>query len=268
MKLNLVSNQHKPSNGKSIHSRFKNLSRTSRIRVKTHTLQLTEFWNEYANHFQHLNLSPVYQDLMNHVLAKTDVVQGMSCLDIGCGTGNYSIALNALGARVIGVDSSSRMLELARENVKKTGQNNTTAEIQLIESDAFEFVKKLESNILDRVVANLSIAYMPHPKLILCELHRALKPGGKLVMSNPIPNPNFTWVLIKSGTKAIRLFGRALAILKCAKQIEKYNEDGVFYFFSFQEIEELLKASGFFPSSIVTARSFAGQAFVTVCSKP
>ena len=37
------------------------------------------------------------------------------CLDLGCGTGNMSMLLDALGFDVIGVDSSVDMLEVARE---------------------------------------------------------------------------------------------------------------------------------------------------------
>ena len=43
-----------------------------------------------------------------------DPQKDKSYLDIGCGTGNYTIALNELGVNLTGVDPSDKMLEEAR----------------------------------------------------------------------------------------------------------------------------------------------------------
>jgi SAM-dependent methyltransferase len=45
-------------------------------------------------------------------------VEGKSILDIGCGSGLYSIYFAQRGANVTGVDFSSRMIELAERNAK------------------------------------------------------------------------------------------------------------------------------------------------------
>lgn len=55
-----------------------------------------------------------------NILGKTAV--GKNILDAGCGSGQYCIALAKAGAkRVVGVDLSPGMLELARRNAKAAG---------------------------------------------------------------------------------------------------------------------------------------------------
>lgn len=52
----------------------------------------------------------------------SDLVPGKRVLDVGCGSGRYCVALAKAGAgRVVGVDISSRMLELARKRAEFEG---------------------------------------------------------------------------------------------------------------------------------------------------
>ncbi len=51
----------------------------------------------------------------------TDIKKGMKILDVGCGTGNFSIKLAGRGCSVTGVDISNEMLNIARK--KASGMN-------------------------------------------------------------------------------------------------------------------------------------------------
>jgi len=46
---------------------------------------------------------------------------GETVLDVGCGTGNYSIELAHMGLEVVGIDPSGNMLKIAREKTEKEG---------------------------------------------------------------------------------------------------------------------------------------------------
>lgn len=54
---------------------------------------------------------PALADLLRGRLA---VAAGLPCLDLACGTGNYTIALRKLGVAMIGIDASMPMLRQAR----------------------------------------------------------------------------------------------------------------------------------------------------------
>ncbi len=78
-------------------------------------------------------LSDVYDRLMNDVsyedwvdyilklMARCDAPDEASVLDAGCGTGNVAVALARFGMRVIGVDVSQDMLNVAEEKARKAG---------------------------------------------------------------------------------------------------------------------------------------------------
>lgn len=52
---------------------------------------------------------------LDYCLTRLAPLSARSVLDVGCGSGRGSVALAEQGARVLGIDVSSRMLEMARE---------------------------------------------------------------------------------------------------------------------------------------------------------
>src|ERR1044071_9676723 len=48
-------------------------------------------------------------------------LSGAEALDLGCGSGVYATRLAARGARVVGVDLSAAMIDLARERARTQG---------------------------------------------------------------------------------------------------------------------------------------------------
>ncbi len=54
-------------------------------------------------------------------LVESGKVKSCKTIDLGCGTGNYSIYLASLGFEVTGIDISPTVIEIAQENAKKKG---------------------------------------------------------------------------------------------------------------------------------------------------
>jgi len=98
-------------------------------------------------------------------------------LDIGCGPGYLDIAIAAKypHVKVIGIDVSREMIELAVRNqsLSKTGQriNYREADIEHL---------PLENNSVDFVVSTLSMHHLAHPDQALREIFRVLRPSGQL----------------------------------------------------------------------------------------
>ncbi|AGM06521.1 methyltransferase type 11 [Amycolatopsis keratiniphila] len=101
-------------------------------------------------------------------------VTGRRILDAGCGAGPLFEALRDRGAIVTGVDSSAKMLELAR---KRLGDD---AELRIADiSKPLPF----PDGAFDDVIAALVLHYLEDWTAPLAEIRRVLKPGGRLIMA-------------------------------------------------------------------------------------
>lgn len=102
---------------------------------------------------------------------------GESVVDVGCGAGIDSlIAAKMVGTegRVIGVDMTPAMLTKARYAAEEAGLDN----VEFRESYAEEL--PVEDCWADVVISNGVLNLMPDKAAALKEMHRVLKPGGRL----------------------------------------------------------------------------------------
>lgn len=97
-------------------------------------------------------------------------------LEIGCGTGNYTIALQEKGFRLIGIDPSEEMLSEAKER-------NTTITWQQGKAEAID----LKDNSIDGIFGFLTIHHWSDMEICFSELSRILKPDGKIVIFTSTP---------------------------------------------------------------------------------
>ena len=97
----------------------------------------------------------------------------MNILDAGCGEGYLARELAARGGLVLGVDSSQRLIEAARD-LASPGVASPIFEVQDV-SDL-----DLKSGTFDLVVCNHLLNDLPDPTGPIGELSRVLKPGGRL----------------------------------------------------------------------------------------
>jgi SAM-dependent methyltransferase len=105
-----------------------------------------------------------------------EIVGGLpvgDALDAACGTGRYASHLVGLGHRVIGVDSSPEMLEVA-------GRRVPSADLRVGDLHALP----VDDSSVDLVVCGLALAHVPSPGPVLVEVARVLRPGGSLVLSD------------------------------------------------------------------------------------
>jgi ubiquinone/menaquinone biosynthesis C-methylase UbiE len=97
-------------------------------------------------------------------------------LDIGCGTGNYTIALANKGVKFYGVEPSEKMLEIARFR---------NSEITWLVGDAEQI--PAEDETFRGGVATLTIHHWTNIKKAFKELHRVMKKNGRLVFFTSTP---------------------------------------------------------------------------------
>lgn len=99
----------------------------------------------------------------------------MKILDVGCGTGNFSIKLAEMGCKVIGIDKSEKMLEEAKRKAEMKGLN-----IEFLNMDVYDI--ELSDESFDGVFSMAAFEFIKRPKKAYDEMYRVLKKGGYLLI--------------------------------------------------------------------------------------
>jgi 2-polyprenyl-3-methyl-5-hydroxy-6-metoxy-1,4-benzoquinol methylase len=104
-------------------------------------------------------------------------VNGKRILDAGCGSGYLARILAAKGAKVVGVDHSSKLLEVARREERKAplGAQFRKADLARLSSLARGSFDVIVSNVVMQDVVAFDKAFR--------EFHRVLRPEGRLLFS-------------------------------------------------------------------------------------
>jgi SAM-dependent methyltransferase len=104
---------------------------------------------------------------------------GMEVLDLACGHGRIANRLAARGVRVTGLDASAAFLELARRDAEARG-----LDVEYVEGDMRDLPW---SGRFDAIVSWFTafgyFADDAENKRVLAEAHRAIAPGGRLLIN-------------------------------------------------------------------------------------
>ena len=92
-------------------------------------------------------------------------------LDIGCGTGNYTIEIHRKALNLIGIDPSEEMLNVARKRSDSIDWKIGTV-----------INTGMDINSIDGVIGSLTIHHWPNLPIAFKALHNILRKKGKLVL--------------------------------------------------------------------------------------
>ncbi|MBP0001901.1 MAG: class I SAM-dependent methyltransferase [Cyanobacteria bacterium SID2] len=113
------------------------------------------------------------------ILQQLGDVRGKSLLDVGCGAGENSVYFGSRGANCVASDYSPGMVDVALQLAERNG---VRVEGKVINAMDIDF----PDNTFDIVYAANLLHHIPQPMDSIREMHRVLKPGGKMCFWDPL----------------------------------------------------------------------------------
>jgi SAM-dependent methyltransferase len=113
-------------------------------------------------------------------------LRGRDVLDLGCASGYFTDYALEQGARVTAVD-------IADAWIRRLEARPANPSLRVVRADISRPMPFLKSESYDCIIASLVIHYLKDWEPLLAEMHRVLRPGGRVVISTH--HPQFTWKL-------------------------------------------------------------------------
>ena len=135
----------------------------------------SKFWDKIAGRYDHANAR--YNQANERILELTAAQCGASdtVLDLGCGTGIFTVALAKRTRSVLAADFSENMLGTARRKARALELTNVTwtrADVTSLDLGPAQF---------DVVTAFNIFQYIRDPSALLPNIRELLKPGGRFI---------------------------------------------------------------------------------------
>jgi demethylmenaquinone methyltransferase/2-methoxy-6-polyprenyl-1,4-benzoquinol methylase len=170
-----------------------------------------------------------------------DIDPDSEVLDVACGTGALSEAfLEAGAARVVGLDYTPGMLDIARE---KAGRADLKSTLEYVQGDAMEL--PFEDSSFDVLSIAFGIRNVVDPSRAFAEFSRVLRPGGRLIVLEFAEPKN---ALIRWGnafyTRHV-MPRTASLIARDRSGAYKYLPKSIETFMTPQELREMIEAQDF-----------------------
>lgn len=153
-------------------------------------------------------------------------------LDLGCGPGLLSIEIQKQipDSMVVGIDPLMKMLVLANKNMEESGVRVFNPIRGISEKIA------LKNESIDTIVSRFSLPYWKFPQQSFSEMHRVLKPGGKIIFEALNKEfPRWRLFCIKIG----------MLLKRSGRDVSKYHVDAYDLAHTQEEVEMFFKKAGF-----------------------
>ena len=132
-------------------------------------------WDRIAPGYDRTN-TPTQMWLGNESLRRAGLRAGMRFLDVAAGSGALSIPAARLGAQVLAVDQSARMLELLAARARSEG---LSIETRIMDGHALG----LADGSFDMAGSQFGVMLFPDMPKGIREMARVVKPGGRVLMT-------------------------------------------------------------------------------------
>jgi ubiquinone/menaquinone biosynthesis C-methylase UbiE len=149
--------------------------------------EVQKFFERVASDWDTMRLAYYDERVIERMVAVSGLGKGMTVADVGTGTGFVAAGIAPRAGRVIAVDNSPAMLEVARKNLSDLGLEN----VELADGDVGAL--PIKSGSVDAVFANMVLHHAEDPTAMLQEMTRIAKHGGVVAVVDEVEHP-YSWM--------------------------------------------------------------------------
>ncbi len=202
---------------------------------------------DFLNHALSLNIDRRWRRLL---VDACEVKAGEHVLDVATGTGDVALefARRTRAARIVGLDPSVGMLEVARA---KVARDTCAAHPELIEGDALALPFPDQS--FDVVTIAFGLRNLPDYARGLSEMARVLRPDGRMLVLEFLPPTGAARLVFRSYIATVLpILGRAIS---GSPEAYRYLASSIGEFIDADSVRTLMKSAGLHE---ITTRSLTG----------
>lgn len=212
-------------------------------------------WSSYAEAYDMLlEYNPAYQEIVGkfqNEVATWDIEPSASILDIGAGTGNFTLVASQTfpNSRVFYVDFDAQMAAIAKSKALAQGLNN----INFVTQSA-EFLDWSKFTNLKGIVCVHALYALKNPQQIINNMYQALQPGGYLFLCDSGRTLNIlkwikfhvAYLMSQHGLlTTVEIFWRGRQIFKQNRIIRQLQLNGTYWVHGHDEFCKAVTMAGF-----------------------
>lgn len=152
---------------------------------------------EFFEHIQSWMNPFKYPWIMDRIDHKAARLKGKHLLEVGCGMGFDSLEFLKRGVKVTATDLTPSAIELTRKHFELEGFQAEDVRIENVLDLSFN------DNIFDAVWGDGVIHHTGNTELAIKEIHRVLKSGGYIIISNFYRHPSWMYYITRLGRENI-----------------------------------------------------------------
>jgi ArsR family transcriptional regulator len=153
----------------------------------TRAKHVQEFFERVAADWDTMRLAYYDERVIERMVEISGVDGATTVADVGTGTGFVAAGVASRAGRVVAVDNSRAMLDVARANLGALGLTN----VELVEGEVTAL--PLASDSVDAAFANMVMHHAEEPTAVLEEMARVVKPGGSVAVVDAVEH-GYEWM--------------------------------------------------------------------------
>lgn len=210
------------------------------------------FGNQYLEIYEGITNPSRTHTEVNFLWNKLNLAPNMKVLDVACGYGRHSLALAQLGCDVTGIDQSSYLLKVARENAKLAG-----VKVSFLKRDIRSFHLRKRFDVALSLFTSFGYFEEADNLKVLKNVYASLKKRGIFVLDIN----NLFYLLQSPPTKGIKYSIDPITLRwKLERQTDKGNKiKADIQLYTLPDIKRVLESNNFKITGVFG--SFSGTAY-------